>query len=102
MATITQYELQRYQGLKAQADQARRQLDGLRQALLARLEAGEQVEAGPLTAQVRIVTRRELNGPKLVTLLGEAAVVALKGQVEPTVQRQLIIQATPACPALEI
>jgi hypothetical protein len=92
MSAITQAELHRCEALKAQLDHAEKELAGLRQGLLEKLDAGAQIEAGPLTAQVRVVNRRELNASKLVPVLGEAAVEELKRQVEPTVQRRLVVQ----------
>jgi hypothetical protein len=90
---ISQAELERYQEARAQAERHRETLDALRQDLLQRLEAGNGVEPGSLTAQVRHVPMRQLSGPKLVPLLGAEAVEELRAAVEPTVQVQLIVQS---------
>lgn len=96
MSTIMQTDLETYQALKAQAEQCQARLAGLRQELMEKLDAGAEIEAGSLTAQVRDVARRDLSAPKLIPLLGADAVEELKMQVEPTLQRQLIVQAAPA------
>src|SRR5262249_26734417 len=100
MTTITQEELRHYAELKAEAERAQKQLDGLRQGLLARLEAGAQAEAGEFQVMYRPVTQRRLTAESLLPVLGKARVEELKALVSPTTQRQLIVQAAPARRAL--
>jgi len=89
---VRQEQLLEFRALAAETQRLGQRLKRLREELLQRLEAGADVEPGDLTVEVRHVPIRQLNGPKLIPLLGKDEVEALRLAVEPTVQVMLIVR----------
>jgi hypothetical protein len=88
---LTQRELAEYQELSEQARRHR----ALRDELLARLDAGGWVEAGPLSVCVEHFARRVLSVKALAGVLGEERVRQLQDEVEPTLHRHLVVTGVP-------
>jgi hypothetical protein len=91
VTAVTQRELALFLELSEQARRHR----ALRDELLARLDAGGLVEAGPLAARVECVPRRVLSVKALAGVLGEERVRQLQDEVEPTLHRHLLVSGAP-------
>jgi hypothetical protein len=76
----------------AQQREANRRYDSVRREILELLAAGDFIEPGELTANVREQHRQVLNWPMVEQLLGGWAVNNLRQRVPVTVSRLLIIE----------
>lgn len=85
---VTQAMLAEY----AQLVEAARLKKELRQHLIALLDAGAGVEPGPLKATLDVSTQVRCTWPKLIDLLGEEEVEAIREQIEPTEVRYLRVK----------
>ncbi|MBY0527798.1 MAG: hypothetical protein K2R98_30655 [Gemmataceae bacterium] len=86
---ITQAMLEECQALI----QATARRVALRQQIVDRLDAGATIDDGRLTALIHEHSDHRFTYHKLVALLGEVRVAELKLQVEPTLNRQLVVLA---------
>ena len=84
---ITQAMLAEYEELKLLEDRRRQ----LRQKLISLLDAGVDIESGPLTAEIKEYEQRTITLAKLQQVGGEQWAAEIKSRVEPTVARRLIV-----------
>lgn len=87
-ATITQAQLAEMMEMR---DLARR-ADALRREIVALLDAGAEIEPGPLTAWVHRQDQQRLTAEKLAELVGADQVATWKRQVPATVTKVLRIE----------
>jgi hypothetical protein len=84
---ISQQLLAEYQELKQQ-ERRRKQL---RSSIVAMLDLGAGIEPGDFTVRIEEGKSRRLNRRTLTAHLGEEAVEILLEEIEPTVQRRLLV-----------
>lgn len=86
---ITQLQLRNYQLAQTEASVKNGTVDVLKADLLSRVEAGEPIERGPLTAMIQVSKNRRFSAESLTGILGAAQVAHLKTLLPETESRSL-------------
>ena len=86
---ITQKELRKYTADHAAVAALDRVLEVRKTDIMKRLDAGEKIEKGALTAQILETSSKRFSAAALVELLGINKVTQLKAQLTDSVSRSL-------------
>jgi hypothetical protein len=88
---ITQTELENFQRLNQEKREKMDQYEESRLAIIAKLKRGIPIDPGRLTARVDQSTRRIPSWSHIEDVLGRTKTQELRGQVEPTLVKTLVI-----------